>query len=290
MQFNNISEYIQYLVDVNRNATIIEFATELHNKFYSHIDISFMNEFFDIASEENEGKFVVDHQKLIDYGVVISNRSNDILNRLTSLGLVENEDYLLRDIPQQVSSGTKHIKKYKLTPEAFFLALQRAKRAPKQTVDPTIYAKYFQFLQKVVKYYDKYQIAKWENVCKGKDENIIQLNEKIDKQTEIMQQQTELLLLQSKENKQLLAFGEKAAGDNAELKQEIHKLIDINELSRQEVGKLKDINELTNQKVDVVYNHLIDKSKTSTKNPKDKKDVHHVIVMDKEKMVNMNSN
>ncbi len=68
-----------------------------------------------------------DHKELIKYGVATSNRSNDILKRLNVLGFVENEDYLLLDIQQQVSSGTKHIKKYMLTPEAFFLVLQRAR-------------------------------------------------------------------------------------------------------------------------------------------------------------------
>jgi len=60
-----------------------------------------------------------------------------------------------------IKQGGYTIKKiYMLTPEAFFLALQRAQRRPNQLVDPTIYAKYFQFLQKVIKYYDQYQIKR----------------------------------------------------------------------------------------------------------------------------------
>ncbi len=46
-----------------------------------------------------------------------------------------------------------------LTPEAFFLALTRARHVQGQTVDPEIYSTYFQFLQKVVKNYSDYQLA-----------------------------------------------------------------------------------------------------------------------------------
>ncbi len=49
-----------------------------------------------------------------------------VKERLDALGFVEGKHYLLLDVQQQVPSGTKHTKVYYLTPEAFFLALQRA--------------------------------------------------------------------------------------------------------------------------------------------------------------------
>ena len=87
----------------------------------------------------------------------------------------------MQDILHKVPSGTKHKKVYMLTPEAFFLALQRAKHDPKQSADPTVYAKYFQFLQKVIKYYDQFQIKRMEKLCSGKDKRIDEMNIKIDK-------------------------------------------------------------------------------------------------------------
>ena len=118
-------EFIQTLV---RNGEIkmnlCDFFKIVHSEFYSNYDISFMEYFLELT--EKEGEFVVHHEKLIEYGIVTSKKSSDIKDRLDALELVEDEDYLLRDIPQQVPSGTKHTKVYMLTPEAFKNCLLRA--------------------------------------------------------------------------------------------------------------------------------------------------------------------
>ena len=49
---------------------------------------------------QHEGKFIVHHEKLIEYGVVTSTKSSNI--KLDALGLVENEEYHLQDILQVV--------------------------------------------------------------------------------------------------------------------------------------------------------------------------------------------
>ena len=73
------------------------------------------------------------HQ-LIDYGVATSTRSSNLKDRLSSLGLVKDEHFDLQDVLQVRPQGGTVIKKvYMLTPEAFFLALQRAQRRPDQT-------------------------------------------------------------------------------------------------------------------------------------------------------------
>jgi hypothetical protein len=81
---------------------------------------------------EQQDDFVVHHEKLIEYGVMTSGRSNDVNKKLNALAtkwpppkaveLVEDIDYsLLQDILQQWEGarGIKHTKVYKLTPEAF---------------------------------------------------------------------------------------------------------------------------------------------------------------------------
>lgn len=88
-----------------------------------------------------------------------------------------------------------------LTPEAFKLALQRAKKTDTQTIDPKVYARYFQFLEKVVKYYSKYQIAKL-NATKGHLENtltniayaltgIVETNNRLEKHAEANEKRAE---------------------------------------------------------------------------------------------------
>ncbi len=203
-----IMDYINELIATSAKPNLRDFAMELHNRFYQNIDISFMDEFLEMASQENENRFVVHHDRLKKYGIATSERSSAIKDRLITLGLVENEDFLLQDVLQQTKkgSGGSNKKVYHLTPESFFLALQRAQRRPNQEVDPVIYARYFQFLQKVVRYYSEYQArAEAHRVAMLTAENIT-LIEKIDKQTaKIDEQSTEIAELKTIAN-QLIVY------------------------------------------------------------------------------------
>ena len=105
-----------------------------------------------------EGEFVVHHEKLIEYGVVTSNRSSTIKEKLNALELVEDEDYRLQDILQPVPQGGYSTKKvYKLTPEAFKNCLLRARKYPNQKVDPKVYSRYYLLLEKIYKLYTDYE-------------------------------------------------------------------------------------------------------------------------------------
>jgi len=143
-----ITNFINEMIATSAKPTILEFATEVHKRFYPEQDVTFMNYFFELASQENEGKFVVPHQKLIEYGVATSTRSSNLQDRLETLGLEEGPEYLLLDIQQRNKNGrgatTKHI--YMLTPEAFKKCLMRAQRRSAQSIDVTQYAKYYLFL------------------------------------------------------------------------------------------------------------------------------------------------
>jgi len=167
-----ITNFINEMIATSAKPTILEFV---HKRFYPEQDIAFMNYFFELASQENEGKFVVPHQKLIEYGIATSGRSGDIKTRLESLGLEEGPDYTLRDISQRKKSGSGMSNKkitapggaednlrdisqvnkktrgpapnvYLLTPEAFKMCLIRARRYNGQTIDVTKYANYYLFL------------------------------------------------------------------------------------------------------------------------------------------------
>jgi hypothetical protein len=96
-----------------------------------------------------EAEFVVHHEKLIEYGIVTSNRSSTIKEKLTALELVEDIDYSeLQDILQLRPQGGTSIKKiYMLTPEAFKNCLLRARKYPKQKVEPVIYCDYYLLLE-----------------------------------------------------------------------------------------------------------------------------------------------
>ena len=100
-----ITAYISELIVELAKITILEFAHEIQTRFYPTLDISFMEYFFELSAQENEGTFIVPHTKLIEYGVVTSTRSNDVKDRLAALNLAENEDFTLRNIPQRNKNG-----------------------------------------------------------------------------------------------------------------------------------------------------------------------------------------
>jgi len=142
-----ITNFINEMIVTSAKPTILEFATEVHKRFYPEQDIAFMNYFFELASQENEGKFVVPHQKLIEYGIATCNQSNDIKRRIERLGLVEDKEYRLRHVSEPVKQGGFSTKKvYMLTPEALKMCLMRAQRRSVQSIDVTQYAKYYLFL------------------------------------------------------------------------------------------------------------------------------------------------
>ena len=148
--------FIQILIETGDKLSLVDFFKSVHQKFYSNYDISFMEYFLELTT--HEGEFVVHHEKLIEYGIVTSNRSSDIKEKLDNLRLAENEEYNLRDVPQVRKNRGDVIKKiYMLTPEAFKKCLMRAQRRPAQKVDPVIYCDYYLLLEKTYKLYTDYE-------------------------------------------------------------------------------------------------------------------------------------
>ena len=165
-------QHIQNLIETEEKLSLEDFFKNIHSKFYSDYDISFMKYFLELTAQE--GEFVVHHEKLIEYGIVTSNRSSTIKEKLDNLVLVENEDYLLQDVLQQVPSGTKHTKVYLLTPEAFKKCLMRAQRRPRQKVDPVIYCDYYLLLEKTYKLYTDYEKQLLNTQLEQKDHQLEQ--------------------------------------------------------------------------------------------------------------------
>ena len=140
-------EFIKSLVDSKTKITMKDFFKTIHGKFYARQDISFMEYFLELT--ENEGEFIVHHEKLIEYGIMSSKQSWAVKQKLDALGLVEDEEYNLQDVLElRPQGGTSTKKIYMLTPEAFKKCLIRAQRRPNQTVDPVVYCDYYLLLEK----------------------------------------------------------------------------------------------------------------------------------------------
>jgi len=180
-------EYIQSLVQNEIKLSLEEFFKDIHSKFYFNYDISFMKYFLELT--EHEGKFVVHHEKLIEYGIVTSKRSSTIKEKLDSLELVENIDYNLQDVLQvRKNRGSVITNVYMLTPEAFKTCLMRAQRRSAQTVDPVIYSKYYLLLERTYKLYTDYEKQLLFKQLEQKDQTIIQKDKQIVQTSQQLEQ------------------------------------------------------------------------------------------------------
>ncbi len=175
-------EYINQLIETDNKISLSDFFKQIHQRFYPEQDIFFMEYFLELTI--HEGEFVVHHNKLIEYGIMSSIRSSDVKKKLDALGLVENEDYLVRDISQPVKQGGYSTKKiYMLTPEAFKKCLMRAQRRPKQTIDPVKYCNYYLLLEKTYKMYTDYEKKLLNKQIEKQEQNLEQKDQQIEKQT-----------------------------------------------------------------------------------------------------------
>ena len=244
-----------YASDLAQNLTKItmtDFFKTIHSRFYADQDISFMEYFLELT--EHEGEFIVHHEKLREYGIVTSERSSVIKEKLDQLMLIENEDYVLQDVLQNPQVGGRPSKIYYLTPEAFKKCLMRAQRRANQPVDPVIYCDYYLLLEKIHKLYTDYERLYSEKLLSMKDDKIDEQSRKIDKMSKQLEDQSEEMKKQSEEIKQLLAYGKSTT-------QTLHKV--SNDLTE------------TKETVEIAKSYLEEKSFTSTKNPSDESKHHY---------------
>ena len=153
----------------------------------------FMDYFLDICKSKD---FIIHHSKLKEYNVINNNNtSRVIIDCLNQSGLKENVDYsLVHNVVQQSKDarGTKHLKEYKLTPKAFKLCLMSAKNTNK-------YRLYYILLEEVFAYYTEYEKL-------YKDKLLFMKDDKIDKQSNKIDELLNETKLQRKDNKELFIF------------------------------------------------------------------------------------
>lgn len=155
----------------------------VHSKFYNNVDISFMDYFLSLIPKKNE--FCVDHQKLIEFGIIKENKDNtNIKNCITNekYNFKENIDYIILT-PER--SGVKRVgrggsngnaKHYNMKPKVFKKLLMRSKNENK-------YADYYLLLEEIFYYYREYQNHYQTVLLSMKDDNIDRLNKKVDEQS-----------------------------------------------------------------------------------------------------------
>ncbi len=174
-------EFNTYLSINLSNMSLKDYFNKYHlqfNKGANTVDISFMDYFLYLCEHKDE--FVVEHEKLKEYGVITtSNDSNKIKRALEQFNLLENEDFTLLDnvVEQsELSRGVKYCKQYTLTPKAFKLCLIRAKNSRK-------YANYYLLLEEVINSYYEYQKLCDKNLILSVTKENKSLHDKVDNQS-----------------------------------------------------------------------------------------------------------
>jgi hypothetical protein len=180
--------FSQGLADSLTKISLTDFFHAIQSQFYPTQDISFMDFFLELTEHENE--FCVHHDKLVEYGVMTSDRSSAMKGKLDQLELVEGVDYTLQDILQRGSSGAQISKVYHLTPSAFKLCLMRARRYTGQATDPVVYVQYYILLEKVFKLFTDYEKAYLSKLNSMKDDKIDKLQSTVDQQSAKIDEQT----------------------------------------------------------------------------------------------------
>ena len=187
-----IQKFVETLVSNNETKmSLLDFFKNIHKKFFPDYDISFMQYFLELTRHRR--KFVVHHEKLVEYGVMTAKNSARVKDKLDALKLVENKDFslleVLEDVIQNLPQGGRPKKVYMLTPESFKKCLMRAQRRPGQTVDPVIYSDYYLLLETVFEFYSDYenkllvkQLEQKDHQLEQKDQIIIQKEAQIEEQ------------------------------------------------------------------------------------------------------------
>ena len=255
INYNNVNEYINYLIENQINENIIEFVKEI-NKLKYNIDISFIDEFIKLV---NKNECCIHHNMLQKYGILTLNKGTTDINRLLEQNnFIENEDYQLRNVAELRPQGGSSIKnKYFLHPRAFKICLIRSKNTK-------IYANYYLLLEECIKYFNDYQnILKEKYIIKLKTknkENKIIIKEKDDKIDELIKinKETNIKLSEtSNEVKQLLKLNKRLDKQSRILEDKLNdanfKLDDI----KDDLADTNNTLELTCKKLDIASNKSV---------------------------------
>ena len=212
VEYKNVNEYINYLIDNQVNINIIEFIKEI-NKIKYNIDISFIDEFIELVSKD---ECCIEHNMLVKYNVIsLKGTTNDVKRLLEQNNFIENEDYQLRNVAQLRPQGGTSIKnEYYLHPRAFKMCLMRSLKTKQ-------YARYYLLLEECIKYFNDYQLELNKNyIIKLKDKNkenkiiIKEKDDKIDKLEELIKITNNKLSRLENQNNDLLDSVEDLKDDN----------------------------------------------------------------------------
>ncbi len=117
---------------------ILEFFNVMQSRFYTDLNIKFVSYF--VKTITHDGEFVVSYNKLLEVGVKVSTRPEDIVFNLERIGLISKTDYI----------ANKDLTCFTLTPDAFKRCLLGSNRWK-------TYARYYEQLDCILHLFVYYQ-------------------------------------------------------------------------------------------------------------------------------------
>jgi len=210
-QFATIQEFNIYLSDQSKEYSLFTYFKEIQSQFYPELDISFMDYFLELIPKKDE--ICIEHQKLIEYGIINTKRSNDIKDCLEKFNAQENIDFecFAAEGSAAKKRGGHNKKEYKLTPKLFKQCLMRSIKENK-------YANYYLLLEECFYYFQEYQIMYNKNINKHLSTENKSLHKKIDELLNYGKQTTEKLNEIHEQNEDLKEQNEDIKNQNDDLK------------------------------------------------------------------------
>jgi DNA repair exonuclease SbcCD ATPase subunit len=190
------------------------------------------------------------------------NGTTHVRDLLNQYDFLENEDYLLSKVREQVASGTKYKNEYYLHPRAFKICLMRSIKTKK-------YARYYLLLEECIKYFNEYQIELnkkyliiFEEKINEKD-NIINEKNNIIKEKDNNISSLELKLNQIiSTNNQIISSNNKLEEQLNKANNNLDKANDNLEDIKYDLDEVKDELKDTNIKLDISLEDRVPKTKS----------------------------
>ena len=145
-----ISQLNASLVNEQPDITVLDYVKLINEKIFN-IDISFIDDFIDLIDKEG---FIINHEMLFKYEILLKTSSTNVLNSLSSYEFVDGVDYQLSR--QLIDDGRTEKNIYMLNTDAFKMICIRSKNTKK-------YARYYLLLEKCIKYYTDFEKLKLEH-------------------------------------------------------------------------------------------------------------------------------
>jgi hypothetical protein len=198
-----------------------DFMMRYQESFEPDLDLEFMDYFLELSKRENRDQFIVHHDKLFEYGITVDNESSNTRKRIIALGLVEDIDYLLGKVSEQLPSGAKTKNIYHFTPRVFKKILLSARPHARHEINVERYRDYYLFLEEVVGYYNEYQVMyeQRRNAMITKENK--SLKEMVSAQSHKLDAQSHKLDAQSAQFAELLGYAKSTTEKLDEVKDEL---------------------------------------------------------------------